>query len=86
MAKLTVKQLKQIIREAVQEQIAGGANIPSDVGASRGSRGRRGGAGGWAEGNFSLDQLVAAMKDESDPAQKAEIKKAVIAKLKAAGW
>jgi len=88
MAKLTLRKLKRMIREAVQEQISGGINVQGQARNNRSTGFQRSSGGGnpWMTGNFSLDQLVAAMKDEADPAQIKLIKQAVMAKLKAVGW
>lgn len=88
MAKITLKQLKKMIRESVKEQISG---LPQGVGAQRKGAGtsvkrQQGGGNPWLEAGMSLDQLVAAMKKEQDPQQEKLIKQAISAKLKAAGW
>lgn len=92
MAKVNLKQLKEMIREAVREQLeeqisglplaGGGARRPKVAGGRPAPKG----GNPWLQGNFSLEQLVAAMKDEADPEQKKLIKQAVMTKLKAAGW
>ena len=89
MAKLTLRKLKRMIREAVQEQISGGINVQGQTRNNNRSTGFQRSSGGgnpWMTSNFSLDQLLAAMKDEADPAQIKLIKQAVMAKLKAFGW
>ena len=92
--KLTLEQLKEMIREAVRaqlkEQISG---LPS-MGSARtggyvggGNKGQQApGANQWLQGGFNLDQLVQALKDEQDEGQKKMIKNAIAAKLKSAGW
>lgn len=90
MAKLTVKQLKEMIREAVKshlkEQISGlpvaGTQRKTPAPAKRGQQE----GNPWLTSGFSLDQLVDAMKKEQDPNQKNLIKQAVTTKLKSAGW
>lgn len=96
MAKVKLSQLKEMIqqavREQIEEQISGlpGAGTQRKGYATGGSPGRaqaaQAGENPWMQANMNLDQLVAAMKSEQDPAQKGLIKQAVQAKLKAAGW
>ena len=88
MAKLTVKQLKQIIREAVRAQLvegglAGAVNLPRDVSASQGRRGNQDGASSdWSQQGMSLDQLVDAIKG-ADPHEQKQIQAAI---FKIVGW
>jgi len=96
MAKLTFKQLKEMVREAVREQIDEQISGLPGAGQQRsgfkpgGTPGRaqaaKAGQNPWLNANMNLDQLLAAMKGEKDPQQKELIKQAVQAKLKAAGW
>lgn len=95
--KVTVKELKAMIKEAVQEQIAGGINV---AGATP-SRGYMGGTQHKGPGmtapaakpaadlsKFNLEELAAMLKDNpnlGDQSKKA-IKARILELLKAAGW
>lgn len=91
MAKLTVKQLKEMVRKAVREQLGEQISGLPDVSAAQ-KRGapapgrREEGGNPWLKSGFNLNQLVDALKKEDDEDQKGLIKQAIKAKLKAAGW
>lgn len=96
--KVKVKELKAMIKEAVQEQIAGGINV--------GGAGRTGGymAGTQHKGpgmtapaagqkpldikKFNLEELAAMLKDNPNMGEdsKKAIKTRIMELLKAAGW
>ena len=87
MAKLTLKQLKEMIRKTVREQI--NEDLSGGVGLG-GTPTRpvkkldKGGAGGneWSQGNFSLKQLVDAIKG-ADDVERERIQAAI---LQIVGW
>lgn len=99
MAKLTLNQLKEMIREAVRdqidEQLSGGINVG---GNRRGYMGGTQHAGGGMKApaadkgldvsKFGLDELAAMMKDNPNlaPEAKEKIKAQMMKLLKAAGW
>lgn len=99
MAKLSLTQLKKMIREAVreslEEQISG---LPGGSGRTGGYQSAKVPGRGKMTGldvdqgldleNFTLDELVAMMKENPglNPAAKGKIKKRIGEMLKAAGW
>lgn len=96
--KVTVKELKAMIKEAVQEQIAGGINVGAATSSRRGYMGgtQHKGPGMTAPAakpaadisKFNLEELVAMLKDNPNLGEKSKqaIKARIMELLKAAGW
>lgn len=90
MSKVSLRELKQIIREAVRSELN---KEQFDMSGGQGATNRSGGRGRsasaenqWVTGGFSMDQLLAAMKNARDENEEEEIRDALRGKLKTAGW
>lgn len=90
MSKVSLKELKQIIREAVRSELN---KEQFDMSGGQGATNRSGARGRtaptenqWISGGFSMDQLLAAMKNARNENEEEEIRDALRGKLKSAGW